>query len=499
MDTMRISCRVSTLILGVWLAGHVTSAFHGGVSLRNRRGIPQTPVITITRTCSRHQTRGRRTLEAVADTEKHGLDDPFLTHPLFDFEMSKQLSSFPGRRRKKTTQQLTRRLCFQYESQILELKSPNNTTTTTSTGVIMIHPVGVGIGKWFYNRLLESLDNHYHHKRQGGGSLTDLIIAVPDLLGSGTAANPAMQSPQGEAISINKFPLLEVNDWSSQVRKLMADLEKEYPTIERWCLVANGGCSPIALQVAQQAVQYQKNSRQQQQSTSRKESLESSNHFQRPVTNVVLSSVPRLSFFLPDDDNDDDTFNMQAKRNKVQKSYKILCGLVGRFFWWYALRKNGSFIQKFSERNLVSDAAKLGQAWTPNCVATARMYNGNSRYSTFSFLAGSLQVEGCRDSLAALQGSDVLVDLIQGKDRRRNRAKSWFWQKRKEKTDKSSSLDDQSVVESPPWESLQQVLQKNGNRGDVMQVDGRISLAHEDAPGYAEALLKLLEPSRQVQ
>ena len=56
--------------------------------------------------------------------------------------------------------------------------------------------------------------------------------------------------------------------------------EDDDQKIERWCVVTNGGCSPIALAIAASAQQ------QQQQG-------ESSMIIQ-PVTNVVLSSVPRL-------------------------------------------------------------------------------------------------------------------------------------------------------------------------------------------------------------
>ena len=111
-------------------------------------------------------------------------------------------------------------------------------------------------------------------------------MVAPDLLGSGTACNPMLE----KKAELKKLPLLLVQDWSAQVSSLMAQLEKDYPKITKWCLVANGGCSPIALEVAKQSVQ----SQQQQQEDS----------FLRPVTNVILSSIPRLPFFLPPDDQE---------------------------------------------------------------------------------------------------------------------------------------------------------------------------------------------------
>lgn len=398
-------------------------------------------------------------------------------------------------------------------------------TATATTGVILIHPVGVGIGKWFYNRLLESLYTQCHNNSNTGSMASNekkknVLIVAPDLLGSGSACNPMNTAAGGT--DIKKLPLFTVKDWAAQMNRLMVDLETEYPTIDQWCLVANGGCSPIALELAKQSILVQRLQRRKQQhihpqspstrNTTTTRPFES-HYFQRPVTNVVLSSVPRLPFFLPPNDNPQ---SRREKWQKVQKSYRTLCGIPGRLFWWYALREKGSFIQSFSERNLVANATSLGDDWTPNCVATARMYAGKSRYSTFSFLAGSLQAEGCRYSLAALRqrrrdnnshNNNVTVDILQGRDKRRNQAKSWFWQKalanNKRKKEKKDSSDGagvptkagdhpQDTAAASVQETLQQVLERNGNRCHIQETGGRISLAHEDAPGYAAALLNVL-------
>ncbi|CAB9504202.1 expressed unknown protein [Seminavis robusta] len=380
------------------------------------------------------------------------------------FEISKQLP--PRKKKRRQPEPLLQRLSFQYDCDILQLQQQqqqqqSHVPTEKQIGVILIHPIGVGIGKWFYNRLLESLDTIYHQQSKSNQTNTNLIVAAPDLLASGTAANPMMYAKDADCIpltDVSDMPFLRVNDWAAQIGRLMANLERDY-AIDEWCLVANGGCSPIALQVAQQSVQYQRDKLFQQQQQPQSTSSFESHFFQRP----------------------DEDITKQAKLDKIQKSYKTLCGLTGKLFWWYALRNDGAFIQTFSERNLVADAANLGDAWTRNCVATARMNQGTSRFSTFAFLAGSLQADGCRDSLLTLRNSGVLVDLIRGRDGRRNRAKSWFWQRKKSKT--------KSTIQR---ETLQQVLQRNGNRGNVIEVGGRISLAHEDGPGYAKALLEFL-------
>jgi len=222
--------------------------------------------------------------------------------------------------------------------------------------------------------------------------------------------------------------------------------------IVNWSIVANGGCAPIALKVAA-------------------DRTKNTVPFKAAVTNVIISSPPRLPFFIES--------NTDPK--KVNKSYRTLCGITGKAFWWYSLRKGGKFIQKFSEKNLIQDPANLGEEWLPNCLAASTSFNGQCRYSTFAFLAGSLQ-DGCIDSLNTLKGSNVAIDFIRGEDKRRNSAKSVFWTRKKKK----ATCDDETKKE----DTIQQYVSRNGNRGNEIYVKGRISLAWEDANGYATGLMK---------
>jgi hypothetical protein len=336
---------------------------------------------------------------------------------------------------------------FSYDCDELSI---NTFGSNSTTGVILIHPIGVGISKWYYDRLLHSLSKQNETSQR-------LIFLAPDLLGSGSACAPYATA---NGIDLKVFPLLNITDWSNQITDLMAEYESSVD-ITNWVVVANGGCSPIALKVAQSSVT-------------------NTSLFKAPVTNVILSSPPRLSFFFEPTDP-----------AKVHKSYRTLSGVLGKLFWWYALRRNGKFIQKFSERNLVGDAELLGDKWTPNCIAAARLHNGQSKYSTFAFLAGALQ-DGCEESLSSLRGSDIKVDFIRGRDVRQNRAKSWFWSRKK----KSANSIEKNSRSDPEKEAVRQTIQhfihKNGNRGQEVFVDGRISLAWEDADGYAKSIIELI-------
>jgi hypothetical protein len=361
-------------------------------------------------------------------------------------------------RRQREPETIEQQLVFRYDFDQLELSGSKNTEAaspaTNTTGVVLIHPIGVGIGKWFYNRLIRHL-----HARYGQKSSRSYIVVVPDLVGSGSACNPSWNGKE-----MSKLPLFNTSDWSDQMVQLMAEVQTSKPEIQSWCVVANGGCSPIALQVAKRSVE---------------------NNTAVKVSQVIISSAPRLPFFL-----------QASEPAKVAKAYRTLCGILGKLFWWYACRKNGKFIQTFSEKNLVADPSNLGESWTPNCVQTARLFDGKSRYSTFSFLAGALK-DGCQASLEALKDTNVRIDIITGRDVRRNKAKSWFWQKPKrnkdDSTTKESNKSEGDVVQGEePKKTFRDFVEENGNGGRERIVGGRISLAHEDAPAYADALMTLM-------
>ena len=343
------------------------------------------------------------------------------------------------------TSSIPKRYSFTYDYN--ELVIGHSTNQNTTTAVMLIHPIGVGIGRWYYDRLLQSLKVKYDDIN------SRVVFITPDLLGSSSACGPLVDSDTEP--STDKLPLLNITDWSDQVSHLMSEYEtksiEEGHQIVNWSIVANGGCAPIALKVAA-------------------DRTKNNTPFKAAVTNVIISSPPRLPFFIESSDS-----------SKVNKSYRTLCGVTGRLFWWYSLRKNGKFIQKFSEKNLIQDPANLGDEWLPNCLAACTSFNGQSKYSTFAFLAGTLQ-DGCVDSFNTLKGSNVAIDIIRGEDKRRNSAKSVFWSKRKKK----GTCDE---IETSKENTIRQYVSRNGNRGNEIFVKGRISLAWEDANGYATGLM----------
>ena len=375
-------------------------------------------------------------------------------------------------------------LNFEYDYDVIGIPAGvNNPSTAKTTGVMLIHPIGVGIARWYYQRLITSL---IARQAKIGERL---VVVVPDLLGSGSACNATAGSEV-----VQKFPLFNISDWTDQLEDLMSSVEiasESSNGIDRWCVVTNGGCSPIALQLA----------------ACRNCDTETT---KVPVSNLVLSSVPRLPFFLKNETSNDAA--------KVKKSYRTLSGTVGKLFWWYSCRNNGAFIQTFSEKNLIADPKNLGPTWRSNCYETAISFDGRGKYSTFSFLAGTLQ-DGCASSLEAIKNTPLAIDLIKGIDVRRNRARSWFWQKPKKtknkeilqnteqkvdatstdttvtvvsNTSRSNTVANTETNTNKPHETFRDYVEKNGNGGRELVIDGRISLAHEDPEGYADAMLQFL-------
>jgi hypothetical protein len=336
-----------------------------------------------------------------------------------------------GRSRRKTL--LIPDCQISYEANVLELNTSNlGKRSTSRLAIILIHPIGVGIGRWYYDRLLVEL------KKQESMFSQPTTVIAPDLLACGSASEPDFVNSPNIGL-----PLFTVSDWSSQVLQLMEQYETLSTEPVDWILLSNGGCVPIALDAAAQV--------------------------SSKVSQVILSAPPSLASLVRE----------SPPPPKVRRAYNRLSGIVGNTFWWYALRKNGKFIQTFSEKNLAADPANLGEAWTPNCVATCRRFP-NSRYSTFAFLAGALQLD-CRE-IFETRLATTQMDVILGGDSRRNPAKSWFWDKKR--TVKKAPVAMQTVSE---------FLHKSGNGGRERIVGGRRCPAHEDASCFAEVMVDLIE------
>ena len=87
--------------------------------------------------------------------------------------------------------------------------------------------------------------------------------------------------------------------------------------------------------------------------------------------------------------------------------------------------------------------------------------------------------------------TNVQVNVIRGADVRQRRAKSWFWQRPKQSRRQPNNKDDPTI--DKPRKTFRDYLEHNGLGGRGIVIGGRISLAHEDAYGYRDAMLSFLE------
>lgn len=404
----------------------------------------------------------------------------------------------PWLTRKPVTYTPTSKISFEYNYNQLIITSPTESTMEKRTKIIvLVHPIGVGIGRWYYDRLLNEIQNimtSRHEERTQYDE--DLMFLVPDLLACGSASNPKLYNDEirGNFTSdMKQIPLLQTQDWSNQILDLMTKQESTVDGPIDYYIVSNGGCIPIALDIANRQLLHDKNK------SSTHPHYDTSTRLRGRVTHLILSAPPQISSLIKARDD-----------VLVQKSYKTLTGIAGKIFWWYALRNNGAFIQKFSEKNLASNPDNLGSEWRQLCVETASANQGRSRYSTFAFLAGSLN-GGNLEVLDGLKTDKILkIDIIAGGDTRRNKAKSWFWNRSKKSrvgdedvalNQENSTVDtdilqpENTTTITTTTTTLFQFLKENGFSVKEVTVGGRRCPAHEDAKGFAQVLLKILQSS----
>jgi len=389
---------------------------------------------------------------------------------------------------------------------------PSTTKQQMHKAVLLIQPIGVGIGRWYYDQLLQALQSNKKLLSMLLGADDDeeqhISFLAPDLLGCGTASRPDVMTMNDDEAIINEvndmeeggygsssqtivttvpvpiqsnLPLLTVCDWANQLVSLMRDFEGNIAAtnssvVVEWTIVANGGCVPICLEIGRRHVL------EQQQHASNSNPSDDILPPANTISSLILTAPPRLSGLLMD----------KPSPNSTLKSYKTLCGIVGKAFWWYSLRRDGAFIQKFSVKNLAAHEDTLGEQWLPKCVETARSMDGYSRFSTFSFLSGSLQ-GGCAEALDVLRGK-LPIYVIRGRDTRKNPTRSWFWARRQNENAarKKEKNIGQSTSVSYPEISLSEFLKQNGNDGTEKMVRGRRCVAHEDAQGFGNALIDFI-------
>ncbi|MEM8721947.1 MAG: alpha/beta hydrolase [Cyanobacteria bacterium P01_G01_bin.39] len=174
-----------------------------------------------------------------------------------------------------------------------------NPTPSTTTPLVLIHPIGVGLSRLFWQRFIEEwLSKNPNSK-----------VYNPDLLGCGECDMP----------SVAYYPL----DWASQLKYLIEQIIKQ-PVI----LVAQGASFPIAIKLTQ--------------------ILDS--HW---IKSLVLSAPPAWRTIT-------DSAKPQQQKLLWNLLFDSPIGL-GNFFYRYARRRQ--FIESFSIRQLFAEAEQVDSHW----------------------------------------------------------------------------------------------------------------------------------------
>ena len=137
-------------------------------------------------------------------------------------------------RRRKKHQTSVYKFTYDYNEMVIGSNTKQQQQSSATTAIMLVHPIGVGIGKWYYDRLLQSLKNQY------GDIESRLVFLAPDLLASASASGPV--DTNGDPIT-TKLPLLNITDWSNQITQLMSEYElkskEEGHIISKWWMCSD--------------------------------------------------------------------------------------------------------------------------------------------------------------------------------------------------------------------------------------------------------------------
>ena len=236
--------------------------------------------------------------------------------------------------------------------------------------VVMVPPVGVGIDRKFYDKLLDEWE------RLG----LPVELHALDLLGCGSS-RPLPR----------KFYTPEV--WAEQV------LEYVQTSVGRpVVLMVQSGMAPIALETWRMGGG-------------------------RPtIAGVIFMSPPPFQFFATrtaaiaaDYDEQQLALILPPRTRRRQRLFWLLAqSSVGGFAFRYLRGKRGKRIREFSEANLFARTATVDEKWVEQCLAAAKPTR--TRHATFSYLCGTIPDGGCwRDDRSELLDSlDVPCQVIRG-------------------------------------------------------------------------------------
>mmetsp|Transcript_12957 Transcript_12957/g.39121 ORF Transcript_12957/g.39121 Transcript_12957/m.39121 type:complete len:358 (-) Transcript_12957:1338-2411(-) len=213
--------------------------------------------------------------------------------------------------------------------------------------IVLVHPIGIGLGSWFWTPLIEAL-----------GKTTNAEVYAPDLIGCGDSEP---WRPQERGIFI---PL----DYSRQLEELWRQ------EIQRPCVVvAQGGLAPVAVHFA----------------TRQADDWDGP----RNVERVALASPPGWP-----------SLSRGAQsRDNVLRSYAAWSSRVGQAA--YDVLRRRPFVEFFSNAFLFAESAD--DEWLRECCDGATRPGAEN--PVFAFNAGIVNVRGLGEEMTAFMTQPVLL------------------------------------------------------------------------------------------
>uniref|UniRef100_A0A7S3Z0S9 AB hydrolase-1 domain-containing protein n=1 Tax=Lotharella globosa TaxID=91324 RepID=A0A7S3Z0S9_9EUKA len=201
---------------------------------------------------------------------------------------------------------------------------------SSSPPVVLVHPVGVGLAKWFWIPLMIALQTKSF----------DSDVYAPDLLGTGGCS--AYKAYQGSSSDL-------AGEWADQLRSFIAN-EVQEPAV----VVTQGALGTVGIELA------------------------AGSNNTNLVKGLVMSTPPSWEAVSSE-------FNPLV-RGAIWNLLTWPGGHspFGKAFYQYASTEK--FLRQFSSKNLFSSAEKVTDAWITKIISEARP--ADRRFAIIAFLSG---------------------------------------------------------------------------------------------------------------
>ena len=114
--------------------------------------------------------------------------------------------------------------------------------------ILCIHPVGIGLSSWFWERVMLEMNRHQGIDGDQGSDTSRMVkVYAPNLIGCGTTEGSDPWDPDVRGLS---FPLGWVQGCETLIRHIEKQSTIQQQSRRRWVIVAQGGLAPVGVLLA---------------------------------------------------------------------------------------------------------------------------------------------------------------------------------------------------------------------------------------------------------